>query len=317
MNIDKVKDKIKNKYKETILAGKFQSIIEKNINNSRMKDFYDVYMLVNSKDINRDLLHSVIVNNFENKNTSIKKEYIKSQLEKVFNSVLLQNQFNRYINKSKLKNKITYNEVCYSLNEVFKLIKYIKPLKLKINNLIIIRHGQDEQDKLGGWSDNKLTNVGINQITCLKNKIDDVLIKLNSFEIISSDLLRTKQTAEILFADKYEINYENRLRECNNGDLKNLTVKEFKDKYPNMYFHNLEYNQKYPNGESPKNFYERISSLIIELNELYSGKNLIVVTHKGFYSIFKSMVDGIKWTNKLKYKINYGDFILIKKEKKM
>ena len=51
-----------------------------------------------------------------------------------------------------------------------------------------------------------------------------------------------------------------------------MTIKEFKEKYPNMYFSNLNYNQKYPSGESPKEFYERISGLIIELNELYSER---------------------------------------------
>ncbi len=40
--------------------------------------------------------------------------------------------------------------------------------------------------------------------------------------------------------------------------------------------------------------------------------NLIIVTHKGFYSVFKSMLDGIKWTNKLKHKLGYGEYIYIK-----
>ena len=32
-----------------------------------------------------------------------------------------------------------------------------------MKSLIIVRHGEDEQDKLGGWSDNKLTKLGIEQ----------------------------------------------------------------------------------------------------------------------------------------------------------
>lgn len=298
--------------KETILAEKFQSIINKNINNSRMKDFYDIYMLINHIDINKELLHDSIVNTFENRDTPIQKEYIKSTLDKIINSGLMELQFNQFITKSKLDIKTTYKEVCDAFLEVFKLIKYIKPIQLKIDNLIIIRHGEDEQDKLGGWSDNKLTNNGINQIIRQKDELDDILVQIDSFEIISSDLIRAKESTEILFGDKYKINYDSRLRECNNGDLRNMTINEFKEKYPNMYFSNLDYNQKYPNGESPKDFYERISSLIIELNEIYSEKNLIIVTHKGFYSVFKSMIDGIKWTNKLKHKLCYGEYIYIK-----
>lgn len=298
--------------KETILAEKFQSIIAKNINNSRMKDFYDIYILINHKDINKELLHDVIVNTFDNRDTPIQKEYIKSELDKIINSGLMELQFNKFITKSKLDIKITYKEACDALLEVFQLIQYKDPFRLKINNLIIIRHGEDEQDKLGGWSDNQLTNNGVNQMKKLKDELVDILMQLDSFAIISSDLARAKESAEILFKDKYKINYDTSLRECNNGDLKNMTIKEFKEKYPNMYFSNLNYNQKYPSGESPKEFYERISGLIIELNELYSEKNLIIVTHKGFYSVFKSMLDGIKWTNKLKHKLGYGEYIYIK-----
>lgn len=277
-----------------------------------MKDFYDIYILINHKDINKELLHDVIVNTFDNRDTPIQKEYIKSELDKIINSGLMELQFNKFITKSKLDIKITYKEACDALLEVFQLIQYKDPSRLKINNLIIIRHGEDEQDKLGGWSDNQLTNNGVNQMKKLKDELVDILMQLDSFEIISSDLARAKESAEILFKDKYKINYDTRLRECNNGDLKNMTIKEFKEKYPNMYFSNLNYNQKYPSGESPKEFYERISGLIIELNELYSEKNLIIVTHKGFYSVFKSMLDGIKWTNKLKHKLGYGEYIYIK-----
>ncbi len=43
---------------ETIIAEKFESIISRNIDNTRMKDYYDLYMFVNFKwsDINKDIL---------------------------------------------------------------------------------------------------------------------------------------------------------------------------------------------------------------------------------------------------------------------
>ena len=49
---------------ETIIAEKFESIISRNIDNTRMKDYYDLYMFVNLKwdDINKSDLRKAIIN---------------------------------------------------------------------------------------------------------------------------------------------------------------------------------------------------------------------------------------------------------------
>lgn len=54
---------------ETILAEKFESIISRNIDNTRMKDYYDLYMFVNLKwnDINKDTLRKAIINTAKNR----------------------------------------------------------------------------------------------------------------------------------------------------------------------------------------------------------------------------------------------------------
>ena len=56
---------------ETILAEKFESIISRNIDNTRMKDYYDLYMFVNLKwnDINKDILKKAIINTAKNRET--------------------------------------------------------------------------------------------------------------------------------------------------------------------------------------------------------------------------------------------------------
>ena len=49
---------------ETIIAEKFESIISRNIDNTRMKDYYDLYMFVNLKwnNINKETLRKAIIN---------------------------------------------------------------------------------------------------------------------------------------------------------------------------------------------------------------------------------------------------------------
>lgn len=56
---------------ETIISEKFESIISRNIDNTRMKDYYDLYMFVNLKwnDINKDTLRKAIINTAKNRET--------------------------------------------------------------------------------------------------------------------------------------------------------------------------------------------------------------------------------------------------------
>lgn len=53
---------------ETIIAEKFEAIISRNIDNTRMKDYYDLYMFVNLKwnDIDKTILRKAIFNTSEN-----------------------------------------------------------------------------------------------------------------------------------------------------------------------------------------------------------------------------------------------------------
>ncbi len=284
--------------RETILAEKFQTVIERNLNNTRMKDFFDIYVLINHKDLNKELLHDVIVNTFENRNTEILKKQLEITLNKIVSSEFLKAQYENYTKKTKFAKNTTYQDIKEALIKTFSLIKYTVSFIPKFKTLMIIRHGEDEQNKMGGWSNNKLTEKGIAQVIKLKDDILEKFKVLKSFSIISSDLTRAKETVEILFNGNYTIHYDMRLRECNNGDLKDLTKEEFYLRYPKMHFSSLNYDEKYPNGESPEDFYNRVSNYILELNEKCQNENLIIVTHKGIYGILKSMINGIVWSNK-------------------
>ena len=56
---------------ETIIAEKFEAIISRNIDNTRMKDYYDLYMFVNLKwdDINKTILRKAIFNTSKKRET--------------------------------------------------------------------------------------------------------------------------------------------------------------------------------------------------------------------------------------------------------
>ena len=64
---------------ETVLAEKFQSVITRGVFNTRQKDFYDIYVLMNFKknDIDDNNLKQAIYNTFKKRETIVDNENIK------------------------------------------------------------------------------------------------------------------------------------------------------------------------------------------------------------------------------------------------
>lgn len=298
---------------ETILAEKFQALIEWGVDNTRMKDFYDIHMIINNKELDKEIFHDVVINTFEARKTNIKKTYIESRINQVLNSSLIKNSFMKYASKNSFTKDIDFDQVRKAVIETKNLIKYREEFVPSIKSLILIRHGEDEINKTGGWSNNKLTSKGIEQVKELRYNLGKILPKNENFIILSSDLTRAKESAMILFGKSSNIIYDPRLRECNNGDLANLTKDEFNVKYPGLYFASLDLKERYPNGESPQDFYKRISDYFIELNNKYVNQDLIVITHGGVYGVLKSMINGVIWSNKQKYLLGLAKYYDIRR----
>ena len=69
---------------ESVVAEKFEAIVSLGELNSRMKDFYDIFILLSKKKFNRDILQNAIVETFKRRGTDIlkfdqvfKKEFIE------------------------------------------------------------------------------------------------------------------------------------------------------------------------------------------------------------------------------------------------
>jgi probable phosphoglycerate mutase len=169
-------------------------------------------------------------------------------------------------------------------------------------NVFIVRHGDDDERYRGGWSDLPLVDKGIEKCEKLASYMYNNKNEFPIERIISSDLKRAKMTAEII-NEKYNVPifYDNRLRENNNGIFAGMLNEEAEKNYPHAHFSELEYDEKFPEGESPKDFFERIKKdffNIIEENK--DVDNLLIVTHGGVISIVRHIVNNINWSNKNK-----------------
>lgn len=280
---------------ETIIAEKFETLIAKGKNNSRAKDLFDIHILLKCN-IDYDRLNAALINTFYVRGTRFDKESIKLSLDAIYSSAYRREVFDRYVKKHSFASGLSFDEVMQSAYAVCDSIKVCDfHLRKSIAKIALVRHGEDERDKVGGWSDNNLTEKGIMQV---KNLVAELTGHYDV--ILSSDLPRARQTAEII-AEKLNcpIEYNEGLRETNNGDLKNLTKAEFKEQ-GYKWFIDFKMEENYPNGESPRAFYERIKETFVDILEKYEGKRVLLVTHGGVITVIQCLINGWQYSNMLK-----------------
>lgn len=166
--------------------------------------------------------------------------------------------------------------------------------------LYLVRHGKDDDSIRGGWSNHGLVPFGVEQVNKLASEM--VAVNMSIDYIYSSDLQRTKQTAEIL--SNYlgcSVEYNAGLRETNNGDLAGMKHELANEKYPGVYWSSLAYDECYPNGESPKMFYERVKTTWSELkNKILEQptKSTLIVTHQGVIEVILCIENNTDFSNK-------------------
>ncbi len=148
------------------------------------------------------------------------------------------------------------------------------------NNYYLLRHGHSlRQIKriASCWPEKEpfpLTEEGKNEVRATAKKLKNKKIDL----IFSSDLLRTKQTAEIISKEiGAKIIFDKRLREYNVGI--------FNGKDPQLPWQYLEKKKdwiksKIPEGESLADLRNRMYSFLKEVNERYQEMNILIVSHE-------------------------------------
>lgn len=143
--------------------------------------------------------------------------------------------------------------------------------------IYIVRHGQTEwnyKKVMQGSIDIPLNNNGKEQAKNARELLADKPFDI----IISSPLLRAKETAEII-NEKFnkELIIDNRLAERNYGIYEGRKKEEIP--YNDFWDYNL--NGYYEKSENIKEFYDRVMDLINELKNKYENKDILLVTHAG------------------------------------
>jgi predicted nucleotidyltransferase component of viral defense system len=105
---------------ETVVAEKFQTMIDRALANSRMKDFYDVYSILSSDSenlkVNEDILTEAIASVFSNRGTTYTENHPLFNGE-FKNDPIKQTQWNAFLKKMKYKGILPLNEVVDYITE--------------------------------------------------------------------------------------------------------------------------------------------------------------------------------------------------------
>ena len=109
---------------ETIIAEKFESIISRNIDNTRMKDYYDLYMFVNLKwnDINKDTLRKAIINTSKARETLDYIDNASKYIELISDDSRLKALWNSYQNNYEYVKDIKFVDVINAIKIINAMI---------------------------------------------------------------------------------------------------------------------------------------------------------------------------------------------------
>lgn len=169
-----------------------------------------------------------------------------------------------------------------------------------MKNIITIQHTQSVQHTngmIGSWYDWELTNHGLEQANKIGKKLSEELKK--EYVLYTSDLLRAKQTAEIVSSYlEIEPIYTKSLREFNLGEAIGKS-KEWarSNNRCNVWPGTIDWGEKiddkpFKGCESKREVWERLTEFL-KLIMSKDDENIIIVSHDGTLSLLFTMWLGL------------------------
>ena len=101
---------------ETVVAEKFQTMIDRGTINSRMKDFFDVYTILKAYKVDTELLKEAIVEVFANRGTELDVNSVVFS-DGFAQDAMRQTMWKAYLKKIKYKDELPFEEVMSIVRE--------------------------------------------------------------------------------------------------------------------------------------------------------------------------------------------------------
>lgn len=151
-----------------------------------------------------------------------------------------------------------------------------------MRKIFLVRHGETEWnklDKMQGWADSPLSELGEMQAKWLNERVKD----FNINKIYTSPAGRAIRTANLIKGDNnIEIVVSENLKEMNMGAWEGLEKKVIENLYSEDYYNFWNTPEKYipkENGESFLEVRERVFQEIMKIIKENDNKNILIVSH--------------------------------------
>ena len=102
---------------ETLLAEKSQTIISRGLANTRMRDFYDLYEIVQKLEFSWDIYRQAFASTCKKRGTIFTKENVYAELKNFSASAEMETMWNRFKSKNHFVENITYSEIITSISD--------------------------------------------------------------------------------------------------------------------------------------------------------------------------------------------------------
>ena len=109
---------------ETVIADKFETIISRNVDTTRARDFYAIYILWTTQQHNFDkgLLAQAVIKKFEYRDSMDKFNNINEIMDVIKESHVLKEHWKNYQSKFSYAEDISYEEIMEILEEIVSLV---------------------------------------------------------------------------------------------------------------------------------------------------------------------------------------------------
>lgn len=110
---------------ETIVAEKIQTIITRGLLNTRLKDFYDVYILINTKmdDLNEKNLINAIQNTFKRRETNLDLEQFNDIINDLIDDPNMNSLWNEYVLKNPYAKNVKFEDTINAIKVIIKMLE--------------------------------------------------------------------------------------------------------------------------------------------------------------------------------------------------
>jgi broad specificity phosphatase PhoE len=161
----------------------------------------------------------------------------------------------------------------------------------------LVRHGQTDWNLTGRWQGQSpdappLNETGRVQVLALRSQLKNIQVSA----IYSSDLLRSRETAEIIAKQiDRPVIFDSRLREMSLGLWEGMCSDEIKACYSQELAERVRdpLNTCAPQGESPRQVAERVAAAANEMGSIHRGESILIIAHGISLAILICLSQGI------------------------